>query len=135
MPGLPHMAAAYPRATNTMPQALPAQPQQQQTTTEMAIPNDLIGCIIGRGGQKINEIRYSHSDSVWNMNSLGVGARISIIFCSWECIQSFNTSYIEILNIINMLKWIGILTFISLCIFTSVRFNIFSFFLLCPIQF
>lgn len=57
MPGLPHMAAAYPRATNTMPQALPAQPQQQQTTTEMAIPNDLIGCIIGRGGQKINEIR------------------------------------------------------------------------------
>nr|XP_034333677.1 poly(rC)-binding protein 3 isoform X6 [Crassostrea gigas] len=57
MPGLPHMAAAYPRATNTVPQALPAQPQQQQTTTEMAIPNDLIGCIIGRGGQKINEIR------------------------------------------------------------------------------
>lgn len=61
MPGLPHMAAAYPRATNTVPQALPAQPQQQQTTTEMAIPNDLIGCIIGRGGQKINEIRYSHA--------------------------------------------------------------------------
>ena len=27
-------------------------------THEMNIPNDLIGCIIGRGGQKINEIRY-----------------------------------------------------------------------------
>lgn len=26
-------------------------------TTEMSIPNDLIGCIIGRGGQKISEIR------------------------------------------------------------------------------
>lgn len=26
-------------------------------THEMAIPNDLIGCIIGRGGSKINEIR------------------------------------------------------------------------------
>ncbi|XP_052806883.1 poly(rC)-binding protein 3-like isoform X13 [Mya arenaria] len=28
-----------------------------QQTHEMNIPNDLIGCIIGRGGQKINEIR------------------------------------------------------------------------------
>ena len=27
-------------------------------THEMTIPNDLIGCIIGRGGQKISEIRY-----------------------------------------------------------------------------
>ena len=26
-------------------------------TQEMSIPNDLIGCIIGRGGQKISEIR------------------------------------------------------------------------------
>ena len=26
-------------------------------THEMNIPNDLIGCIIGRGGQKISEIR------------------------------------------------------------------------------
>ena len=34
-----------------------ATPNGQQTH-EMNIPNDLIGCIIGRGGQKINEIRY-----------------------------------------------------------------------------
>lgn len=27
------------------------------TTTEMNIPNDLIGCVIGKGGAKINEIR------------------------------------------------------------------------------
>ncbi|XP_046357647.1 poly(rC)-binding protein 3-like isoform X2 [Haliotis rufescens] len=33
-----------------------AVPNNQQTH-EMTIPNDLIGCIIGRGGQKINEIR------------------------------------------------------------------------------
>ena len=26
-------------------------------THEIIIPNDLIGCIIGRGGSKINEIR------------------------------------------------------------------------------
>lgn len=32
-------------------------PQNTQQTHEISIPNDLIGCIIGRGGQKINEIR------------------------------------------------------------------------------
>lgn len=42
---------AYHRPNNA---AIPASPQ----THEMAIPNDLIGCIIGRGGQKINEIRF-----------------------------------------------------------------------------
>jgi len=30
----------------------------QHHVHEMKIPNDLIGCIIGRGGSKINEIRY-----------------------------------------------------------------------------
>ena len=50
--------AAYPRPnTAAMPAPHTQQPPQQQQTTEMAIPNDLIGCIIGRGGQKINEIR------------------------------------------------------------------------------
>lgn len=32
-------------------------PHNGPQTHEMNIPNDLIGCIIGRGGQKINEIR------------------------------------------------------------------------------
>ena len=27
------------------------------TTTNMTIPNEVIGCIIGKGGSKINEIR------------------------------------------------------------------------------
>jgi len=31
--------------------------QQQNQSAEMVIPNELIGCIIGRGGAKINEIR------------------------------------------------------------------------------
>lgn len=31
---------------------------QQHITHEMAIPNDIIGCIIGKGGTKIAEIRY-----------------------------------------------------------------------------
>lgn len=29
----------------------------QNQTHEMSIPNDLIGCVIGKGGQKISEIR------------------------------------------------------------------------------
>lgn len=40
--------------------AAAAVPNSQQTS-EMSIPNDLIGCIIGRAGQKINEIRYAIS--------------------------------------------------------------------------
>ena len=43
-----------PGAPGPPPPALPSPGQQAQ---EMNIPNDLIGCIIGRGGQKINEIR------------------------------------------------------------------------------
>lgn len=34
-----------------------AQQQQQAQSSEMIIPNELIGCVIGRGGAKINEIR------------------------------------------------------------------------------
>lgn len=33
-----------------------------QQTHEMTVPNDLIGCIIGKGGTKIAEIRC-----VWNV--------------------------------------------------------------------
>ncbi len=55
----------------TLPQGMPATamanpahfgrtnaaPANNAQTHEMTIPNDLIGCIIGRGGAKINEIR------------------------------------------------------------------------------
>ena len=33
-------------------------PQTTQQTHEMTVPNELIGCIIGKGGSKIAEIRY-----------------------------------------------------------------------------
>ena len=33
-------------------------PQANQQTHEMTVPNELIGCIIGKGGSKIAEIRY-----------------------------------------------------------------------------
>ena len=38
-------------------------------TTEMTIPNDLIGCIIGKGGAKINEIRQLSGATIKISNS------------------------------------------------------------------
>lgn len=43
--------------TATRPVAATALNTTGAVTTEMSIPNDLIGCIIGKGGAKINEIR------------------------------------------------------------------------------
>lgn len=40
-----------------MPNGLPATRATLQSQREITIANDLIGCIIGRGGQKISEIR------------------------------------------------------------------------------
>ena len=34
-----------------------SRPQANQQTHEMTVPNELIGCIIGKGGSKIAEIR------------------------------------------------------------------------------
>jgi hypothetical protein len=52
-PGVALAQSPYPRPMH--PQHGAAAPHQQ--AHEMTIPNDLIGCIIGRGGSKINEIR------------------------------------------------------------------------------
>ncbi|GAB1610180.1 poly(rC)-binding protein 3-like isoform X3 [Argonauta hians] len=46
---------SFSRPNNAAAAAAPVPSNQQ--TSEMSIPNDLIGCIIGRAGQKINEIR------------------------------------------------------------------------------
>lgn len=53
-------AAAAAAVAGAPPPPVPAPPRGVHNiqTHEMNIPNDLIGCIIGRGGQKISEIRY-----------------------------------------------------------------------------
>ena len=56
LPGLNAMNAYLATGGRHMPM-MPGAPQQNQSA-EMTIPNELIGCIIGRGGAKINEIRY-----------------------------------------------------------------------------
>lgn len=42
-----------------MANGLPHNRATLQTQREITIANDLIGCIIGRGGQKISEIRWN----------------------------------------------------------------------------
>ena len=57
-----------------------AQPQQQQQqqqpqlqTQQIYIPNDLVGCIIGKGGAKINEIRHMSASQIKIMEPGAVG--------------------------------------------------------------
>ncbi|KAI0306407.1 hypothetical protein B0F90DRAFT_1689611 [Multifurca ochricompacta] len=39
-------------------------PAQQLQTQQIYIPNDLVGCIIGKGGSKINEIRHMSASQI-----------------------------------------------------------------------
>lgn len=50
-------AVAAAAAAAAVAAAVPPRNVHNVQTHEMNIPNDLIGCIIGRGGQKISEIR------------------------------------------------------------------------------
>ncbi|BFZ06504.1 hypothetical protein BsWGS_09543 [Bradybaena similaris] len=64
-PTQPHQQACFSLAPSIQYTTRPGNPMASvtampgpgQQAQEMNIPNDLIGCIIGRGGQKINEIR------------------------------------------------------------------------------
>jgi predicted RNA-binding protein YlqC (UPF0109 family) len=57
-PGMPLSAAPL------MPNGLPANRATLQSQREITIANDLIGCIIGRGGQKISEIRQASGANI-----------------------------------------------------------------------
>ncbi|CAF0916879.1 unnamed protein product [Adineta ricciae] len=58
-PGVPVSAAAP-----LLPNGLPPNRPPLQTQREITIANDLIGCIIGRGGQKISEIRQASGANI-----------------------------------------------------------------------
>jgi poly(rC)-binding protein 2/3/4 len=47
-----------------MPNGLPGNRATLQSQREITIANDLIGCIIGRGGQKISEIRLNKKNFI-----------------------------------------------------------------------
>ncbi|PKI84304.1 PAB1 binding protein [Malassezia vespertilionis] len=50
-------ASAYRYGGTASPNPLPSTLAPGSQTQQIFIPNDLVGCIIGKGGQKINEIR------------------------------------------------------------------------------
>lgn len=56
-----------------MPISAPAGPLQTQ---QIYIPNDLVGCIIGKGGSKINEIRQLSASNIKIMEPGAVGVGV-----------------------------------------------------------
>jgi heterogeneous nuclear rnp K-like protein len=75
----PYVGSSYtPGYTNPYMQGASSQgnPPQQLQTQQIYIPNDLVGCIIGKGGSKINEIRHMSASQIKIMEpgaSGGVG--------------------------------------------------------------
>ncbi|KAF9015521.1 hypothetical protein BDQ17DRAFT_1341218 [Cyathus striatus] len=55
----------------------PHNPTQQLQTQQIYIPNDLVGCIIGKGGSKINEIRHMSASQIKIMEPGAVGVGIN----------------------------------------------------------
>jgi len=54
-----------------------ANPPQQLQTQQIYIPNDLVGCIIGKGGAKINEIRHMSASQIKIMEPGAVGVGVN----------------------------------------------------------
>lgn len=53
-----------PGYSHHAPYGPPHNPPQQLQTQQIYIPNDLVGCIIGKGGSKINEIRHMSASQI-----------------------------------------------------------------------
>ncbi|KAF8163529.1 hypothetical protein B0H34DRAFT_327326 [Crassisporium funariophilum] len=68
-----------PGASNNYPpnNYPPHNPPQQLQTQQIYIPNDLVGCIIGKGGSKINEIRHMSASQIKIMEPGAVGVGIN----------------------------------------------------------
>lgn len=62
----PYTGSSYvPGYTSQPPYPPPSNnPPQQLQTQQIYIPNDLVGCIIGKGGSKINEIRHMSASQI-----------------------------------------------------------------------
>ncbi|PAV23509.1 poly -binding 4 [Pyrrhoderma noxium] len=59
---IPGYAPYAPMPTHITPHV--HNPPQQLQTQQIYIPNDLVGCIIGKGGSKINEIRHMSASQI-----------------------------------------------------------------------
>ncbi|KAH9832984.1 uncharacterized protein C8Q71DRAFT_726086 [Rhodofomes roseus] len=68
-----HQGSSYvPGYSNPYAGGSHSAPQQLQTQ-QIYIPNDLVGCIIGKGGAKINEIRHMSASQIKIMEPGAVG--------------------------------------------------------------
>jgi len=66
-------SGAPPSSSSHMPPPSLHNPPQQLQTQQIYIPNDLVGCIIGKGGSKINEIRHMSASQIKIMEPGAVG--------------------------------------------------------------
>lgn len=61
----PYTGSSYvPGYSSHHPYTPSHNPPQQLQTQQIYIPNDLVGCIIGKGGSKINEIRHMSASQI-----------------------------------------------------------------------
>ncbi|KAI0797574.1 hypothetical protein C8Q75DRAFT_738876 [Abortiporus biennis] len=67
----------YPAAPYTGGPGHPQNPPQQLQTQQIYIPNDLVGCIIGKGGAKINEIRHMSASNIKIMEPGATGGGVN----------------------------------------------------------
>lgn len=72
----PHMQAHAPHPHAQVPYGTipPPPPGVALQTQQIFIPNDLVGCIIGKGGSKINEIRQMSASTIKIMEPGAQGA-------------------------------------------------------------
>ncbi|CAL1705242.1 unnamed protein product [Somion occarium] len=71
---VPGYSNPYPGPGGPGPQGGPAGPLQTQ---QIYIPNDLVGCIIGKGGAKINEIRHLSGSNIKIMEPGATGTSVN----------------------------------------------------------
>ncbi|KAF8350509.1 hypothetical protein F5887DRAFT_939557 [Amanita rubescens] len=73
-----HSGSSYVPSYNPYgPPPPPHHPSQQLQTQQIYIPNDLVGCIIGKGGSKINEIRQMSASQIKIMEPGAVGVGVN----------------------------------------------------------
>ncbi|KAF4578917.1 hypothetical protein EYR36_000726 [Pleurotus pulmonarius] len=72
-----HGGSSYVPGYASYPGSTPSNPPQQLQTQQIYIPNDLVGCIIGKGGSKINEIRHMSASQIKIMEPGAVGVGVN----------------------------------------------------------
>ncbi|KAM6500323.1 hypothetical protein JOM56_003337 [Amanita muscaria] len=78
--GSSYVPGYHPYGPPPPPPPPPPQPHhapQQLQTQQIYIPNDLVGCIIGKGGSKINEIRHMSASQIKIMEPGAVGVGVN----------------------------------------------------------